>query len=67
MLPEVNDVQRVQLPADKLILGTNCGGSDGNSGVTANPALGVAADLIVAQGGTASSARRRRSTAPSTS
>src|SRR5213075_863217 len=30
-----------------------CGGSDGNSGVTANPALGVAADLVVAQGGTA--------------
>ena len=35
-----------------IILGTNCGGSDGNSGVTANPALGVASDLIVAQGGT---------------
>src|SRR5262249_39130884 len=32
--------------------GTNCGGSDGNSGVTANPALGVASDLLVAQGGT---------------
>ena len=35
-----------------MILGTNCGGSDGNSGVTANPALGVASDLLVAQGGT---------------
>src|SRR5262249_35020132 len=34
------------------VLGTNCGGSDGNSGVTANPALGVASDLLVAQGGT---------------
>ena len=34
------------------MLGTNCGGSDGNSGVTANPALGVASDLIVQQGGT---------------
>ena len=34
----------------KLILGTNCGGSDGNSGVTANPALGVASDLLVAAG-----------------
>lgn len=53
MLPAANDVQRVQLPADKLILGTQCGGSDGNSGVTANPALGVASDLLVAQGGTA--------------
>jgi altronate hydrolase len=52
LLPRVNDVQRVRLPASKLILGTNCGGSDGNSGVTANPALGVASDLLVAQGGT---------------
>ncbi len=52
MLPRVNDVRRVQLPARHLILGTNCGGSDGNSGVTANPALGVASDLVVQQGGT---------------
>ncbi len=51
LLPGVNDVRRRQLPASKLILGTNCGGSDGNSGVTANPALGVASDLLVAQGG----------------
>lgn len=51
LLPRVNDVRRVKLSADKLILGTNCGGSDGNSGVTANPALGVASDLLVAQGG----------------
>ena len=52
LLPRVNDVKRVELPAKHLILGTNCGGSDGNSGVTANPALGVASDLIVQQGGT---------------
>jgi altronate hydrolase len=52
MLPQANDVRRTKLSADKLILGTNCGGSDGNSGVTANPALGVASDLLVAQGGT---------------
>jgi altronate hydrolase len=52
LLPRVNEYCRVRLPADKLILGTNCGGSDGNSGVTANPALGVASDLLVAQGGT---------------
>jgi altronate hydrolase len=52
MLPRVNDVRRVKLTADKIMLGTNCGGSDGNSGVTANPALGVASDLLVAQGGT---------------
>jgi altronate hydrolase len=52
LLPRVNDVQRTRLPAKHLILGTECGGSDGNSGVTANPALGVASDLLVAQGGT---------------
>jgi altronate hydrolase len=52
LLPQVNAVQRARLPASKIILGTNCGGSDGNSGVTANPALGVASDLLVAQGGT---------------
>jgi altronate hydrolase len=52
MLPQVNDIRRTKLPASRLVLGTNCGGSDGNSGVTANPALGVASDLMVAQGGT---------------
>lgn len=52
LLPRVNDIRRTELPAKHLILGTNCGGSDGNSGVTANPALGVASDLLVAQGGT---------------
>jgi altronate hydrolase len=51
LLPRVNDVQRVRLAASKIVLGTNCGGSDGNSGVTANPALGVASDLLIAQGG----------------
>jgi len=52
MLPRVNEVKRVKLPAKHIVLGTNCGGSDGNSGVTANPALGVASDLIVQHGGT---------------
>jgi altronate hydrolase len=52
LLPRANDVRRVPLGVDKLILGTNCGGSDGNSGVTANPALGVASDRLIAQGGT---------------
>jgi altronate hydrolase len=52
MLPEVNRIQRVPIPASELLLGTNCGGSDGNSGVTANPALGYASDLLVAHGGT---------------
>lgn len=53
LLPLANDVRRVRLSADKLILGTQCGGSDGNSGVTANPALGWAADRLIAEGGTA--------------
>jgi altronate hydrolase len=52
LLPRVDALRRTTLPANHLVLGTNCGGSDGNSGVTANPALGVASDLIVAQGGT---------------
>jgi altronate hydrolase len=52
LLPQVNDVRREPIPASEIILGTNCGGSDGNSGVTCNPALGVASDMIVACGGT---------------
>jgi altronate hydrolase len=52
MLPEVNRVERVPIPVSELILGTECGGSDGNSGVTANPAVGIATDLLVAHGGT---------------
>jgi altronate hydrolase len=53
VLPEANASVRTVQPASKLCLAMECGGSDGNSGVTANPALGVAADLVVAQGGTA--------------
>ncbi len=53
LLPVVNDIRRETIPASELMLGTECGGSDGNSGVTANPALGVASDMIVAAGGTA--------------
>ncbi|MGQ0633773.1 MAG: UxaA family hydrolase [Planctomycetaceae bacterium] len=52
MLPEVNKVRREPIALSELILGTNCGGSDGNSGVTANPALGYASDLLIAHGGT---------------
>ena len=43
---------RVPMPVSELILGLECGGSDAWSGVTANPALGVASDLLVAAGGT---------------
>ncbi len=53
LLPIVNAWERTEQPASKLVMALECGGSDGNSGVTANPALGVAADLLIAQGGTA--------------
>jgi altronate hydrolase len=53
MLPEVNRVARSEVPASHLTLGLQCGGSDGYSGITANPALGNAVDRLVAQGGTA--------------
>jgi altronate hydrolase len=53
MLPKVNAVQRETCLASDLILALQCGGSDGYSGITANPALGVAVDLLVEQGGTA--------------
>ena len=52
MLPQVNDVRRQSIPASEIILGMNCGGSDGNSGITANPALGVASDMVAGAGGT---------------
>ncbi len=53
LLPVVHPMQRTQVSAEHLILATKCGGSDGYSGITANPALGVAADRTVACGGTA--------------
>jgi altronate hydrolase/galactarate dehydratase len=43
---------RERVPAAGLVVGLQCGGSDGYSGITANPALGAASDLLVAQGGT---------------
>lgn len=53
MLPSVGRATRTTAPVSELMLALQCGGSDGYSGITANPALGVAADLLVAQGGTA--------------
>ncbi|MCA9197859.1 MAG: UxaA family hydrolase, partial [Planctomycetales bacterium] len=50
--PAVNQVQRQPIPASEIVLATQCGGSDGNSGITANPAVGVASDMLVACGGT---------------
>jgi altronate hydrolase len=50
---EANKVGRSPVPVSELVLGLECGGSDGYSGITANPALGAAADLLVQHGGTA--------------
>ncbi|MDT8342797.1 MAG: altronate dehydratase family protein [Thermohalobaculum sp.] len=52
MLPLVNAVEREECPASELMVALQCGGSDAWSGITANPALGYACDLLVAQGGT---------------
>lgn len=53
MLPEANRVQRQAVPASHLVVGLQCGGSDGYSGISANPALGAAVDRLVQHGGTA--------------
>ena len=53
MLPEANAVKRVPVSAAHLKIGLECGGSDGFSGITANPALGAAMDILVRHGGTA--------------
>ncbi len=52
LLPRANDARRTRQPISKLALAMNCGGSDGNSGITANPALGVASDELVRYGAT---------------
>ena len=51
-LTEINKLQRTEAPTSKLCIGVKCGGSDGFSGISANPAVGYAADLLVACGGT---------------
>jgi len=53
MLPKVNAVKRETVPASEIVLALQCGGSDGYSGITANPALGHAVDTLVKHGGTA--------------
>jgi len=50
-LTEANKIERKPAPISKLILGLECGGSDGFSGISANPALGYASDLLTALGG----------------
>ena len=53
MLPEANRVTRTRVPASHIMVGLQCGGSDGFSSITANPALGAAMDILVRHGGTA--------------
>ena len=53
MLPAANQFKRVPCSASHITIGLQCGGSDGYSGISANPALGAAVDLLVAHGGTA--------------
>lgn len=52
MLPEVNRTTREEVSVSELVLGVKCGGSDGFSGISANPSLGRAADVLVRSGGT---------------
>jgi altronate hydrolase len=51
LVPQVAALRREPIPVSELVLGLQCGGSDAYSGLTANPTLGVAADLLVAAGG----------------
>ena len=53
MLPAANEAKRSTVPASHLRIGLQCGGSDGFSSITANPALGAAMDILVKHGGTA--------------
>ena len=53
MLPVVDLARRTTQPASAITLALECGGSDGYSGISANPALGYASDLLVRHGGTA--------------
>jgi altronate hydrolase len=53
ILPKVNDIHRQTVSASHITVGLQCGASDGYSGITANPALGAAVDLLVKHGGTA--------------
>ncbi len=53
VLPRANAAVREAVPASELTVGLQCGGSDGYSGITANPALGIAVDTLVRHGGSA--------------
>lgn len=53
LLAQAEQCRRVPAPISKLVLGTECGGSDALSGITANPAIGYVSDWVVGQGGAA--------------
>ena len=53
MLPRVDRAERSERPVSEIVLGLKCGGSDGFSGLSANPALGIATDMLVDRRGTA--------------
>ena len=53
MAEAVRSLKRTEEPVSRIVLGLNCGGSDAFSGITANPALGRASDLLIAAGGAA--------------
>ena len=67
MLPTVNAVKRETIPASELLLALQCGGSDGYSGITANPALGAASTSWCIMAERRSSPKRPRSMAPNIS
>lgn len=52
MLPQINQTERAPTPVSELVLGVKCGGSDAFSGISANPSLGFASDILVRSGGT---------------
>lgn len=60
LLPQADAHRRSRQPAARLVMGMNCGGSDGNSAILANPALGVASDDLIRQGGASVLAETRR-------
>lgn len=53
MLPKANKARRQPVSAEHIVVGLQCGGSDGFSGLSANPALGAVVDILVRNGGTA--------------
>ena len=66
LIKQCKTMKRAPQPLGKILLGTNCGGSDAFSGISANPAVGVCSDLLVRSGGTSVLAEIPECMAPST-